>query len=315
LNPSGADRNAERAWLRLEPAMRRRFPDLELHCSTRPGELTLIAATIASRGAPALVIAAGGDGTSHEVINGLMRDCRPINPAVRLAWLPLGSGNDLARTLGFADLPGPFGLDEPLAPAAIDAGCVAWRDPAGHPRTTAFGNSITVGVSTDALRLAGARGKAFGGKLAYFVAAAQALLRHRPRMLDVTLDGRSETGPAWLVSVTNGPAFGAGMRIAPEALLDDGVFDVVRITARSRLGLLSLLPRVYWGGHRSDPRVRSSRAKSIVIDTKDPIDFEADGELYHGLPPLSISLGPLALAIVRPARPLDTLGIPLNLPA
>jgi diacylglycerol kinase family enzyme len=60
--------------------------------------------------------------------------------------------------------------------------------------------------------------------------------------------------------------------------------------------------------------VRSSRAKSIVIDTKDPIDFEADGELYHGLPPLSISLGPLALAIVRPARPLDTLGIPLNLP-
>jgi diacylglycerol kinase (ATP) len=295
--------------------MRLRFPELELHRSTRPGELTEIAAAIAAQGAPALVIAAGGDGTSHEVINGLMLDCRPRNPVVRLAWLPLGSGNDLARTLGFADFPGPFGANEALVPAAIDVGCVAWRDPAGRPRTTAFGNSITVGVTTDALRLVGRRGKALGGKQAYFIAAARALLRHRPRVLDVSLDGRLETGPVWLVSVTNGPTFGAGMRIAPDARLDDGVFDIVRITGRSRLGLLSVLPRVYWGGHRSHPGVRSSRAKSIVIDGAAPIDFEADGELYHGFPPLTISLNPLALAIVRTARPLATLGIPLNLPA
>src|SRR5262249_13478583 len=138
-------------------------------------------------------------------------------------------------------------------------------------------------------------------KLAYFVAAARALIGHRPRELDVTEDGRVETGPAWLVSVTNGPAFGAGMRIAPDARLDDGVFDTVRITGRSRLALLTVLPRVYWGGHRSHRGVRSGRAKAVVIDARGPIDFEADGELYHAQPPLAISIIPMGLSIARPA--------------
>jgi diacylglycerol kinase family enzyme len=221
-----------------------------------------------------------------------------------MAWLPLGSGNDLARTVGFArDRSNPLRAFDSLEPAAIDVGCLAWRDPSGAARRTAFGNSITVGVTTDALRLVGSRGKPLGGKLAYFFAAARALLGHRPRELVVTEDGRVETGPAWLVSVTNGPAFGAGMRIAPDARLDDGVFDTVRITGRSRLVLLTVFPRVYWGGHRSHRGVRSSRAKRVVIDARGPIDFEADGELYHGLPPLSISISPLALSIVRPAGP------------
>ncbi len=306
LNPSGADRAAGRRWRQLEPQAHQLFGNLELHESVRPGELTEIAAAIARSGRPSLVIAAGGDGTSHEVINGLIENGHAINPDALMGWLALGSGNDLARALGFAgSRADPLAAFRALETATIDVGQAAFTDSKGAPRTVAFGNSFTIGVTTDVLQLVAKSGKPLGGKVAYFLGAVRAILRHQPTDLVVTEDGRPKVGPAWLVSITNGPTFGAGMRITPDARFDDGLLDTVRIIGHSRLVLLSVFPRVYWGSHLTHRGVEHGRAATVVIDAPGPLHFEADGELYHGWPPFRVSVSPGGLPIVRPARGLQ----------
>ncbi len=293
-----------RQWRSVEPAIARRFPGFTLHHSQAAGELRRIAADLARLGEPALVIAAGGDGTSHEVINGLVGDGSAVSPNVRLAWLALGSGNDMARSAGFGTTAAEsVAALASFAPATIDVGLIRCRADDGPPKVVAFGNSFTVGVTTDVLRIVGQSGKRLGGRLAYAAAAVRALATHEPGQLDLIEDGRRESGPMWLVAITNGVTIGAGMRVAPGARIDDGWLDVLRVTGRSRLRLLSVFPRVYWGGHLTHAGVRSTRARSIEIAAAGPLDFEADGELDRGEPPFRITILPGALPIARPTHP------------
>jgi diacylglycerol kinase (ATP) len=299
LNPRGADGRAGRRWARIEPLFRRRFPQLLVHSSSAQGDLTRIARSLARQGEPALLFAAGGDGTSHEVINGLVDPSRPCDPAVRMGWLPLGSGNDLARALGFGrSAREALAACDRLEPCAIDVGLIRFGTLDRAERTLAFGNSLTFGITAAVLRLVTRRGKSLGG-LSYFMGAIRELLRYQPGGLAVTVDGATSAGPAWLLSVTNGPTFGAGMRITPDARLDDGRFDLIRITGSSRLELLSLLPRVYWGGHIGHRAVEQRTGAAITIETDGPVDFEADGELYSGRPPFRIEIVPAGLPAVR----------------
>jgi diacylglycerol kinase family enzyme len=298
LNPAGARGRAGRRWARLEPLFQSRFPELTIHRSSEPGSLTARAREIAGRSGPALVLAAGGDGTSHEVINGLAGAAGWINPEVRLGWIPLGSGNDLALALGFGSPVDP-GAFADLVPGRIDLGLVE-SGAGGGGAAIAFGNSVTFGITADVLRAVGSHGKALGGRLGYGLAAMGALLRHRPGELALTLDGRTVRGPTWLASITNGPRLGAGMRIAPAARFDDGRFDVVRVADCSRLRVGLLFPRVYWGGHLGGRGIEATTAGAISIEGTGPIDFEADGELHRAELPLVVRMVAGGLPIVRP---------------
>lgn len=295
LNPESGSGRAGRRWRRLEPLARRLFPDLEVHRSTGPATLTTIAARLAPLGG--LVLAAGGDGTSHEVINGLAA-AGERGQAV-MGWLPLGSGNDLARGVGVPR--NPVAALEHYArwgigtASAIDLGVVEYRNELGEPTRRYFGNSFSIGVSAGVLEIVARLGKPLGGAASYFLATVAALARHRPAT--VSIDG--VPGRYRLVSVTNGTTIGAGMRITPHAHLDDGRLDLLTIDAISRLATARLLPTVYWGGHLGRPAVQFRRFERLVLEPDGPVACEIDGELLRGVGPFTVEVRPRALEVAR----------------
>ena len=300
LNPASGEGRARRRWRELEPAARELFSDLEIHESGAPGDSRRIAAEL--RHLDALVLAAGGDGTSHEVLNGLLEG----GPATAtMGWIPIGSGNDLARTMGIPRRGlGPIHAYRTFRTVSIDIGRLEYRDQDRQPRSLWFGNSFTLGVSADVLAIVVREGKRLGGPLSYFLGALRAIGRHRPIDARLTIDGVAvDPGPCRLISVTNGPTFGAGMRITPGAKIDDGLLDLLWLSGASRIETLGVFPRIYWGGHLAHPTVTTRPFQRLEIETQGPQHFEADGELYRGYPPFRIEVAPRGLRAARFGAP------------
>lgn len=296
LNPAGASGAAGRRWRAVAPLAATIFSNLDVIESRAPGDLRRAAAAAARDAEPTLLLAAGGDGTSHEVVNGLV-DAGPTTAA--MGWLPIGSGNDLARSVG-VPLDAATALRWYRHPnvARIDAGTVRYRTPEGIPTTRAFGNSVTLGLSTDVLAIV-RRGRRLGS-LSYFGATVQALTRQRAIDLELEIDGAARSAPATrILSVTNGASFGGGMRVTPGARLDDGRLDLLWFGGTSRLATLLIFPRIYWGGHLTHPAVNTVRLERLVIRGEAIRAFEADGELIEATGPVELGILPGALRIAR----------------
>lgn len=302
LNPASGGGRALARWRRFEAACRAALGPLEVHLSRHPGDLADRASELADR--PVTVVAAGGDGTSHEVVTGLLRLARDHPPEAVLGWLPLGSGNDLAHAAGVPR--GTAAAARMLAAATarpIDVGFLRCRDAAGTVLTCPFGNSATFGLSAAVLDLVARHGKPLGGPLSYALAAVAVLLRKPPVEFTLSPDGSpAAPGRYLLVSCTSGPTFGAGMRIAPGARIDDGVLDLVTVAAMPRAHALALFPRVYRGTHLRHSAVARRPLHHLAIAATDPgpVSFDLDGELHRGYPPFDLTVRPGALrALLR----------------
>jgi diacylglycerol kinase family enzyme len=299
LNPASGGGRALRRWQQVESQAGDVLAPLAVQVSSRAGELEAIARAL--RDTDTVVVAAGGDGTSHEVVNGLLGAPGSPPPRAILAWLPLGSGNDLARSAGVPGRTGA-GLElirrRPTRP--IDAGRISYRGPAG-PATRVFGNSLTAGLSGQVLDRV-SRGGIGGGRAAYGVAAVRALIGGQPPPIAGEADGQAVfDASTWLVSITNGAYFGAGMLAAPGARIDDGRLHLVTVDPLSRLRALALFPRVYGGHHLSHPAVTRHAMVRARITSARPLDLEIDGERLTVSSPIEVTLLRAALtAVVGP---------------
>jgi len=250
------------------------------------------AANYAAEAGDRLVIAVGGDGTAHEVVNGLLR--RPSSGPPRVGFLQRGTGADLRRT-----------LMSPRRPEDV----VAWLQTdrwrlidVGRVGTSTgrryFVNVADAGIGAEVVRRA-ARGPAImGGTLNFLGGAVISLLTHRNALVRLRLDdGPVLSRRIRTVAVANGAYLGGGMWIAPKAQPDDGRFDVVTIGDVSRaLGIRSL-PMLYRGTHGRLAQVEFGQARRVEIDSEQPIGVEADGELV-GHTPAVFEIVPSALQVI-----------------
>ena len=224
-----------------------------------------------------LVVACGGDGTVHEVINGLMQVTERERPA--LGIVPLGSGNDFAHILGIPGDPAEA-LQSCLLgqPHSIDMGLV--RD--GQGRQEYFNN--TLGIGFDAVvTIHTRRITAIHGFMMYLIATLQTIFRNfNPMDLHVVTDRESWDQSTIMLTLGNGPREGGGFLVTPEARLDDGILDYVTIRKISRLTMLRLVPEVMKGTHARFKQVRMGTCRKMEITSKQPLNVHCDGEIFAG---------------------------------
>ena len=225
------------------------------------------------------------DGTANEVMQALAGTGRPM------AVAPGGRGNDLARALDIPTDPGGWAQ-------MVMRGQTRWLDlGAAGPRrfATVAALGFDAAVSARAARgMAGLRGMA-----AYVAAAVFTLARFRPPMVDVRGADWSYQGRILLVATGNTGMYGGGMRIAPGARPDDGLFRVCLIREVSRLTVLRLIPMVIRGTHVRHPRVQLVDTPFLEIRTDPPCDIYAEGEPI-GRTPMRLDVIPKALRIIVP---------------
>jgi diacylglycerol kinase (ATP) len=286
VNPAAGSGRAGRLWQLWRAHAARAFPFEEV-LTTAPGEATRLAADAARAGVRRILVV-GGDGTVHEVVNGVQAG------DVAVGVLPLGTGNDFARCAGLA-LP-PARLLPALAAGRtrrIDLGTV-------HGRL--YINVAGVGFDAEVARAVNAMTRKAGGTLPYLTTAMREALRFVPPPLDVRIDGRSWGGalPQLMVAVANAPAYGGGMRVCPRAELDDGRLDVLLVGDVRAWSILALLPTVFLGRHLAHPKVRYVRGSQVQVSGPASVAVHADGEIVGGLP-ATFTVRPAALELWVPA--------------
>jgi YegS/Rv2252/BmrU family lipid kinase len=302
VNPTSARGATRAAWPGMASDLRRHFGPFAVAFTERGGD----AARIAEREARAgrrLLIACGGDGTASEVANGILL----AGADAELGLLPSGTGGDFRRTL---EIP-PRTSDAALLlrrgrTRALDAGRVTFTSESGGDETRYFVNVASFGMGGDVIRRVksqawlGAGGpRLVGGRLAFAAAAAQSALVYERPAVRVRLDEGAESRLAVTnFAVANARFFGGGMKIAPEALVDDGLFDVVAVGDMSAAEIFRNSYRLYLGTHLGLRDVRHARARRVAARPEGAaeVGLEVDGELVGRLP-AAFELLPKALRV------------------
>jgi diacylglycerol kinase (ATP) len=293
VNPTAGGGRAARAmpWLRERLGPR---PEARIEVTGRPGDAQALAAGARAAGHDRVIVV-GGDGTVQEAVNGLL--ALPSPP--ELGVIPLGSGNDLARSLGL-----------PTEPAS------AWRVAVGNatrPIDVArarngdgterwFASAGGIGFDAQVAAAMIERGGWQAGRAGYLFTTLVELRRFSNRPVRLTVDGISSDHDVLLVAIANGAYYGGGMRIAPDAQPDDGMLDVCVVGDISRLTAIRQLPNLYRGTHIRHPQVSLMRGRSIEVDGDGATRVHLDGEPFGSLP-LRVSIHAGALEVAASASP------------
>jgi YegS/Rv2252/BmrU family lipid kinase len=296
VNPASANGATGRRW----PELARRAAALglagETLVSERPGHLAELAAEAAAGGATQIVLV-GGDGTVHEVVDGLART--GASERVELGVIPFGTGRDFARSLRI-----PRRVDDALAVArdgrlrTVDLGRATYATANGEA-VAYFANFAGAGISGAIADRANRTTKAFGGRVSFIWATLAVFSRWQPTEMTIEIDGDRRQALLLEALAMNGDYTAGGMWVAPEASPEDGTFDVVLIGDFSKAEFTTTFPKIYRGTHVSHAKVEIVRARELRVDAPAPLPIVLDGE-QPGTTPVRFEVVPAALRVRVP---------------
>jgi YegS/Rv2252/BmrU family lipid kinase len=295
VNPRAGSGAARLRWPRAARMLAERLGPVKACFTESPGHATALARKLADAGCDLLIVA-GGDGTLNEVVNGILMG----SSDTRIGVLPLASGGDFARTLGLAGLEPAVNALAAGDSRRIDAFRARFRGPGGAPAERCFLNAASFGLG--AVAALGVRGwcRAVPGSARYLAAALPTLAFGRSFQVTLQLD---DSPPAAFdittAAVANGQYQGGGIRIAPEANIEDGLADITVVERVSLAEVAANLPILYSGALYSYPKVRHWRAARVRVGAENEVPVELDGEPVGTLP-LEIEALPQALRFICP---------------
>lgn len=276
-------------WNRLLHILEKEKVVYEVYYTKYHGHAIEIAEMIAGEKKDvASIIAVGGDGTIHEVVNGaLMHMDKPI----KVGFIGAGSGNDFAR-----------GYHLPKNPEAALKFILENRDCSFsnydigkytllNQQPKFFISSLGIGFDAEVSKIANQSNlKKFLNKLrlgflTYALILIKVLFTYKTKKVQISIDGNTEIyDKVWFITISNQPFYGGGMKISPSALPNDGILNITIVHQLSRLKLLSVFLSVFWGGHRNFSEVKMLTGKQIEIKSEEDMLVHADGELVGNLP-------------------------------
>ena len=279
-NPVAGRGRAERTWPEVERALRTAGFEFDATVTVAPGHAASLAETAPQK--YGCVIAVGGDGTLHEVANGLLR-ASGGGETIAFGVVPLGSGDDFAKMLPPQAQVGGKAMPWQAAVAAIVIGRThaldAGRLQAG-PATHYFANGMDVGFGARGAANAAAMPQMLKGTARYLGALARTLVDYANPGVRLTIDDAPPLAlETTMTAVMNGRCFGGSFWVCPAAQADDGLLDVMIAGALGRLAILGLSAKIMRGAHTGDARISMLRAKRVLFESDEPLAVEADGEL------------------------------------
>jgi YegS/Rv2252/BmrU family lipid kinase len=297
VNPKSGGGATGRTFAAMRGTIERALGTVDVMMTERSGHGIDLARDGSKKGHP-LVIAVGGDGTIHEVVNGLLQ----ADAKSELGIIGTGTGGDFRKTLALEHR-----LDRYVEAIAsgrrrtIDVG----RFSGGGKEAHYFVNILSAGMGGLVDRYVADASRMFGGKAAYFGASLKALVNARLGNVrcTVTLDGKTEERivRSFMIAICNGQFFGGGMKVAPMAAVDDGTFELIALGATSKIGFAMTSSSIYSGAHVGQAgtvhlRGQKFRLELVNDDAKSMFLLDVDGEPMGGLP-LEIEVLPKALVL------------------
>jgi diacylglycerol kinase (ATP) len=285
VNPNAGKGKAELIWKQVEKILVTSSIPYTVHFTSHRGHATQIASEEANDSQTDRIVAIGGDGTVHEVVNGMWKSEIPFG------YIPAGTGNDFAISNGIPRDP-ELALRRILdhQPQKIDL--------------LSYGKEVAIcnfGIGFDgavAKTVTESNWKKRLGKLAYPWGLIRTIANYEKSTIHLTIDDKPIAfSNAWLVAICNLPTYGGGMRICPTADQKDGLLDIACVHGISAWRLLTLFPLVYRGAHATNPALTFYQGKKIRVEADRPLTIHADGEII-GTTPIEITLIPKVLQIL-----------------
>jgi diacylglycerol kinase (ATP) len=292
VNPRSGGGRTGREWPAIERSLRDAFPLMTVAATERRGDATELVRAALREGHHE-IIAVGGDGTINEAVNGFFDAEGSIAPDAVFGFVTSGTGGDFRKSFGIE--PGWAAAIARLKDASakpIDIGRLSCLSHKGEPVVRHFANIGSFGMSgvivdkVNRARIA----KLFGGSFAFAFHSLTGMLSYRDRIVRIRVDGDfDEIASISTVAVANGQYFGGGMRVAPNARTDDGLFDVIVMGGQPKSRAMADMKLIYTGEHLKNPAVRALRGRKVVAvpvaETRGlPVLIEVDGESAGRLP-------------------------------
>lgn len=284
VNPRSGGGLSQKGWAALVGPLSDGLGPVDVRFTEAKGDGRRIAHEEAAAGR-GLIVAMGGDGTISEVADGILA----AGGTSEMGIIPRGTGGDFRRSLDLDDDVGEAARRIHNTPARpIDVGLVSFVADDGSQAERHFVNVVSFGFSSDVARQANASSKRLGGRVAFLSATVRSLIGYDNVDVVLSVDGQPERRMNLLLAaVGNGRFFGGGMKICPEAMLDDGLFDLVTVGDLGRIGVMANIHRIYSGNHLTMKEVQGTRLRRMKVapaDREAKIPLEVDGETPGHLP-------------------------------
>ena len=294
VNPAAGAGKTAKKWPQIMTLLKSLGLDFEHDVTEAPGHAIELAKSAAKKGYE-IVVSVGGDGTLHEIVNGLHEAGATTDVAVGI--VNTGTGADYIRTLGL-----PRRYKEAckclLSPSrrTVDLGVVEYTKD-GQRKKRLFVNFAGIGFDAEVVKATTEKFKALGDMPSYLMGLFSTLMSYENRDVSITVDGEHGERRICTVLLNNGRYGGGGMMPAPNADPGDGFFDLVIIDDITKPDLIMSLPRIYRGTHLTHPKVTLMRAREVEITPTLTSAVQADGELL-GEAPARFTVLPAALTVI-----------------
>jgi diacylglycerol kinase (ATP) len=297
VNPASANGSTGKLWDTLEQAIGNEIGEVDASFTTAANHATDLARKALDDGFE-MIVAVGGDGTVNEVVNGFFDSGAPISTDAVLGVISRGTGSDFIKTMNLPrEIEDAARVLKGRAVKRCDAGRFTSRGPDGNEMERYFINIADFGVGGEAVERVNNTSKAFGGFLSFLYGTLKTLWVYKGKKVKIKIDDDSEIKKAInSVVIANGQYFGGGMWIAPEAIADDGLFDIVILDDLSFVESLLNIPKLYKGTHINDPKVTCFRGKTLVAESDEDVLIDVEGE-HGGMLPAKFEIIPSSINV------------------